>query len=148
MTLIKTRNELAATGRPMGLDHGTKTIGVAITDSERRMAQPVETIACKKFSIDVERLKALIAEHQPVALIIGYPLNMDGSAGPRCQSVRAFVRNLEQHTDLPMLLWDERLSSSAAHDRMIEADIRAARRADKIDSAAAAMILENLIGLI
>ena len=143
--LIKNSDELLASGRLMGLDHGSKTIGVAITDAERRMAQPVETIRCKKFAVDVTRLKALIDEHQPVALIIGYPLNMDGSEGPRCQSVRAFVRNLESHIDLPMLMWDERLSSAAAEDAMKDAELRTAQRHAKRDAAAAAMILESLL---
>lgn len=143
--LIATKEELPASGRLMALDHGSKTIGVAISDAERRMAQPVETIMCKKFLVDVERLKQLIAAHQPTALIIGYPLNMDGSEGPRCQSVRAFVRNLEAHIDLPMLMWDERLSSAAAEDAMKDAQIRAAQRHAKRDAAAAAMILESLL---
>lgn len=132
----------------MALDHGKKTIGVAISDAERRLAQPVSTIQRTKLMQDIAQLGQLMAEYQPAALIIGYPLNMDGSEGPRCQSVRAFVRELEQHIDRPMLLWDERHSSNAAQEQMIDAGIRAAKREYKIDAAAAAVILESLLNRI
>ena len=145
MTLIADATELPATGRLMGLDHGSKTIGIAITDVERRMAQPVTTIRKNKFSVDMAELNALIATHQPAALIIGYPLNVDGSEGPRCQSVRAFVRNMEDHCDLPMLLWDERHSSQEADKIMMMAAMSSGKRKTRIDSAAATVILESFL---
>lgn len=131
----------------MALDHGSKTIGVAISDVQRRLARPVETILRGKFSQDAGRIKALIKQHQPVAIIVGYPLHMDGAIGARCQSVRAFVRNLQDHeaVSLPVLLWDERLSSAAAQEKLRDAGLKAARRTSKIDAAAAALILENLL---
>lgn len=143
--LIASLSDIPSTGRLLGLDHGSKTIGIAVTDANRSMAQPLSTIRRTKFSADLQALQAVIGEYQPAALIIGYPLNMDGSEGSRCQSVRAFVRNLEAHIHLPMLLWDERLSSSAAQEKLIDAEIRTAKRSEKIDAAAAAMILESLL---
>ncbi len=136
---------LPAQGRLLGLDPGSNTIGLALSDFGRSLARPLETIVRKKFSVDIERLKQVITQQSIVGLVIGYPLNMDGSEGERCQSVRAFVRNLETHFDLPILLWDERLSTSAAHDAMIAAGVRAARRQEKVDKIAAAFILQSAL---
>jgi len=96
----------------MGLDLGTKTIGIALSDTGRQIASPLETIRREKFTNDAKRLLDLAAKHGVVALILGLPLNMDGSEGPRVQATRAFVRNLTQKTDLPILYWDERLSTA------------------------------------
>ncbi|MCI5049433.1 MAG: Holliday junction resolvase RuvX [Rickettsiales bacterium] len=137
--------DLAPKGRLLGLDHGSKTIGIALSDAERQIATPLETIKKTKFSQDIERLNSLIAEHSIAGLIVGYPLNMDGSEGPRCQSVRAFVRNLEEHTPLPILLSDERLSSFAADEAMLEADLSREKRAQHIDKVAASVILQGVL---
>ncbi len=132
-------------GRLLALDHGSKTIGLAISDVERSIASPLDIIRKKKFSADLEQLQRILAEHAVCGLVIGYPLNLDGSEGSRCQSVRAFVRNLEQHIDLPMLLWDERFSSTAANDAMLEADLSRTSRKDKIDKVAASVFLQSLL---
>src|SRR5690554_3347633 len=126
-------NPLAAippAGKILGLDLGTKTIGVAISDGMRYSATPLETIKRTKFTQDAERILALIAENQAVAIILGLPLNMDGSEGPRVQSTRAFARNLAAKIDLPIAFWDERLSTSAVTRMMIDADLRRDRRAE------------------
>lgn len=141
-------NPLAAippSGKILGLDLGTKTIGVAISDGMRYSASPLETIKRTKFTQDAERIVALIAENQAVALILGLPLNMDGSEGPRVQSTRAFARNLAQKIDLPIAFWDERLSTSAVTRMMIEADLRRDRRAEVVDKLAASYILQGAL---
>ena len=104
---------LPPAGKLLGLDLGTKTIGVAVSDALRYTATPLETIARTKFTVDAARLLELIADNKAVALVLGLPLNMDGSEGPRAQSTRAFARNLRQKTPLPIAFWDERLSTSA-----------------------------------
>jgi len=134
-----------ASGRLAGLDHGSKTIGVAISDAWWQLAAPVTTIRRGKLVRDIAQLQTLIGEHGIGGIVIGYPLNMDGTAGPRCQSVRAFVRHLEAHCDLPLLLWDERLSSAAAEEAMKAAGRRAARRHATRDAAAAAVILQGML---
>jgi putative Holliday junction resolvase len=136
---------LPAAGRLMGLDLGTKTIGVAISDGLRMAATPVETIRRTKFTVDAERLLALIATHSVAGIVIGLPLNMDGSEGPRVQSTRAFVRNLAQKTDLPIAFWDERLSTAAVTRTLIEADVSRARRSEVVDKLAAAYILQGAL---
>lgn len=136
---------LPATGKLLGLDLGTKTIGVAISDGMRYSATPLETIKRIKFTQDAERLLQLIGENQAVGLVIGLPLNMDGSEGPRVQSTRAFARNLAQKTPLPMVFWDERLSTSAVTRMMIEADMRRDRRAEVVDKLAASYILQGAL---
>ena len=133
------------TGRILGLDLGTKTIGVAVSDGMRYSASPLETIKRTKFTQDAERLDQLIAQNQVVAIILGLPLNMDGSEGPRVQSTRAFARNLAQKTDLPIAFWDERLSTSAVTRMMIEADLRRDRRAEVVDKLAASYILQGAL---
>ena len=135
---------LAAGGKLAGLDVGTKTIGVAICDPGWHFAGPVETIARTKFTRDLEVLRTFIAREHIVGIVVGLPLNMDGSDSPRTQSVRAFARNVAP-LGLPLLLWDERWSTQAVEKAMIAADVSRARRAEKIDSLAAAHILQGAI---
>jgi putative Holliday junction resolvase len=131
--------------RLLGLDVGTKTIGLALSDVMRRIATPFETIRRKKFRDDAARLLQLAAAQGVGGLVIGLPLNLDGSEGPSAQSIRAFVRNLQQLTDLPMTLWDERLSTAAAERMLIAADASRKRRAEVIDKMAAAYILQGAL---
>ena len=137
--------ELPPSGKLLGLDLGTRTIGVAISDALRYSATPLETIARSKFTADAARLLELIDANQAVALVLGLPLNMDGSEGPRVQSTRAFARNLSQKTPLPIIFWDERLSTSAVTRMLIEADTRRDRRAEVVDKLAASYILQGLL---
>ncbi len=131
-------------GRLLGLDVGTKTIGTALCDAGWSFASPAHTIARKKFSVDKAALDAMIAKEGVKGLVIGLPLNMDGSDSPRTQSTRAFARNMVD-TGLPILLWDERLSTVAVERTMIEADLSRAKRAERIDALAAAHILQAAI---
>ena len=133
-------------GQPIaGLDLGTKTIGVATSDPDRKLATVVETIARKTFSADAKRLLALAAERNAVGFVLGLPLNMDGSEGPRAQSTRAFARNLGKLTELPIALWDERLSTVAVERDLIAADVSRKKRAAVIDQHAAAFILQGAL---
>jgi len=136
---------IPATGRIMGLDLGTKTIGVAISDGMRYSATPLETIRRTKFTADAIRLDEIIAQNAIVAVILGLPLNMDGSEGPRVQSTRAFARSLAQRISLPIAFWDERLSTSAVTRMMIDADLRRDRRAEIVDKLAASYILQGAL---
>ncbi len=136
---------LPPTGKLLGLDLGTRTIGVAVSDGLRFTATPLETIRRSKFTADAARLVELIAENQAVGLVLGLPLNMDGSEGPRVQSTRAFARNLAQKTPLPVVFWDERLSTSAVTRMLIEADTRRERRAEVVDKLAASYILQGFL---
>jgi len=136
---------LPPAGKLLGLDLGTKTIGVAVSDALRYTATPLETIARTKFTVDAARLLELIADNKAVALVLGLPLNMDGSEGPRAQSTRAFARNLRQKTPLPIAFWDERLSTSAVTRMLIEADTRRDRRAEVVDKLAASYILQGYL---
>jgi putative Holliday junction resolvase len=131
-------------GKLAGLDVGTKTIGLAICDSGWHFAGPAETIRRTKFTKDLEALRAFIGREGIVGLVVGLPLNMDGSDSPRTQSVRAFARNLAP-LQLPILLWDERWSTQAVERAMIDADVSRAKRAEKVDSLAAAHILQGAI---
>jgi putative Holliday junction resolvase len=131
-------------GKLVGLDVGTKTIGVAVCDAGWHFAGPLETIRRTKFTRDLEVLRTILARERIVGLVIGLPLNMDGSDGPRTQSTRAFARNLAT-LDLPILLWDERWSTQAVERAMIEADVSRAKRAEKVDALAAAHILQGAI---
>lgn len=128
-----------------GLDLGTKTIGVAVSDHFHGVATPLTTIRRKKFSVDAEALLALFAERRIGALVLGLPRNMDGTEGPRCQSTRAFARNLSRLTDLPIGFWDERLSTVAAERALLEADTSRKRRAEVIDHVAAGYILQGAL---
>ena len=136
---------LPAHGALAGLDLGTHTIGVAVTDGFRRVASPLETIRRKKFGIDAAALLKICQAREVVGLILGLPLNMDGSEGPRCQSTRAFARNLEKLTELPIGYWDERLSTVAAERALLEADTSRRRRAEVIDHVAASFILQGAL---
>ncbi|GAB5511849.1 MAG: Holliday junction resolvase RuvX [Hyphomicrobiales bacterium] len=129
----------------IGLDPGTRTIGVAISDVDWTMASPVKTIRRTKFTQDVGVLKEILTRESIAGLVIGMPYNMDGSSGPRAQSVRAFRRLLAEHVDLPMLFWDERLSSSQAADTLKAAGRSARERQETIDAAAAAHILSDAL---
>ncbi len=136
---------LPARGPLLGLDLGTKTIGVAASDPDRRLAAGVETIPRKTFGADAARLLALAAERNAVGFVLGLPLNMDGSEGPRAQSTRAFARNLARLTELPIALWDERLSTAAVERQLIAADASRRKRAAVIDQHAAAYILQGAL---
>ena len=131
-------------GRLAGLDVGTRTIGLALCDAEWSFAGPAETIRRTKFTADLELLRAFIARETVAGLIVGLPLNMDGSDSPRTQSVRAFARNLATLA-LPILLWDERWSTAAVERAMIAADVSRAKRAEAVDKLAAAHILQGAI---
>ena len=136
---------LAPGYRLIGIDLGTKTIGLALSDVTRTIASPLETIRRVKFTPDVAQLLALASAHRVAGLVLGLPVNMDGSEGPRAQATRAFARNLNKLTALPILLWDERLSTSAAERTLIEADTSRKRRAEVIDKMAAAIILQGAL---
>jgi putative holliday junction resolvase len=137
-------SKAVAHGRLAGLDVGTKTIGLAVCDSGWSFAGPSETIRRTKFTADLELLRRFVGREQVAGLVLGLPLNMDGSDSPRTQSVRAFARNLAP-LSLPVLLWDERWSTQAVERAMIEADVSRARRAGKVDALAAAHILQGAI---
>lgn len=141
--------EIAAAWPPrgalIGLDLGTKTIGVAVSDPDRRLATGVETVARKTFTADAARLLALAAERRVVGFVLGLPVNMDGSEGPRAQSTRAFARNLAKLTELPIALWDERLSTAAVERELIASDVSRAKRAAVIDEHAALFILQGAL---
>ncbi|MBT8412325.1 MAG: Holliday junction resolvase RuvX [Octadecabacter sp.] len=128
-----------------GLDLGTKTIGVAVSDSLQTIASPLETIKRTKFQLDAARLLEIIAHRNLAGIVLGLPRNMDGSEGPRAQSTRAFARNLERLTPLPITFWDERLSTVAAERALLEADTSRKRRAEVIDHVAAGVILQGLL---
>lgn len=132
-------------GALAGLDLGTATIGVAVSDGLRSVASPIETIRRKKFTLDAEKLLAICTARDIRGLILGLPLNMDGSEGPRCQATRAFARNLSAKTDLPIGFWDERLSTVAAERALLEADTSRKRRAEVIDHVAAGYILQGAL---
>lgn len=129
----------------MGLDPGEKRIGIAVSDATRLIASPLDVVARKKFAEDAARIWTLFDARQCVGLVIGLPLNMDGSAGPAAQSARAFARNLLAQRDGPVLMWDERLSTTAASRALLEADASRARRAEVIDKMAAAYMLQGAL---
>ena len=131
-------------GKLAGLDVGTRTIGLAVCDSQWTFAGPAETIRRAKFTADLGKLRGFAAREHIIGLVVGLPLNMDGSDSPRTQSVRAFARNLEP-LGLPVLLWDERWSTQAVERAMVDADVSRARRAEKVDALAAAHILQGAI---
>jgi putative holliday junction resolvase len=132
-------------GALVGLDLGTKTIGVAVSDPDRKLATAVETVARKTFTVDAKHLLALAGERNAVGFVLGLPLNMDGSEGPRAQSTRAFARNLGKLTELPIALWDERLSTVAVERDLIAADVSRKKRAAVIDQHAAVFILQGAL---
>ncbi|MFT7596780.1 MAG: putative Holliday junction resolvase [Paracoccaceae bacterium] len=128
-----------------GLDLGTKTIGVAVSDSTAAVASPLETIRRSKFTVDADQLMQILTKRRIGAIVLGLPRNMDGTEGPRCQSTRAFARNLSRLTDLPIGFWDERLSTVAAEKALLEADTTRKRRAEVIDHVAAGYILQGAL---
>ncbi|WP_281982781.1 Holliday junction resolvase RuvX [Thalassorhabdomicrobium marinisediminis] len=128
-----------------GLDLGTKTIGVAVSDAGHMIATPLETIKRSKFQADAAALLKIVDHRQIAGLVLGLPRNMDGSEGPRAQSTRAFARNLVRLTDLPITFWDERLSTVAAERALLEADTSRKRRGEVIDHVAAGVILQGLL---
>jgi putative pre-16S rRNA nuclease len=145
LPLTEAALHLPARGALIGLDLGTKTIGVAASDPDRKLATAVETIARKTFTADAKRIIGLAAERSAVGIVLGLPINMDGSEGPRAQSTRAFARNLTKLTELPIALWDERLSTAAVERQLIAADVSRKKRAAVIDQHAAAFILQGAL---
>jgi putative Holliday junction resolvase len=145
LPLIEAAAQWPARGALVGLDLGTKTIGVAVSDPDRRLATGVETVLRTAFKADAARLLALAHERSACGFVLGLPINMDGSEGPRAQSTRAFARNLAQLTTLPIGLWDERLSTSAVERELIANDVSRAKRARVIDQHAAIFILQGAL---
>jgi putative Holliday junction resolvase len=136
---------LARGQRLLGLDVGSKTVGLALSDTTLTIASPLETIRRAKFTADAERLVTLVGEHHVGGLVIGLPVSMDGSEGPRCQSTRDFAANLLEKMDIPIAFWDERLSTAAVERMMIEADLSRRRRGQLVDKLAAAYILQGAL---
>lgn len=132
-------------GALLGLDPGEKRIGVAVSDTTRLIASSIETVTRAKFAIDAETILKLYDARQCVGMVIGLPLNMDGSSGPAAQAARAFARNLLKLRDVPLLLWDERLSTSAVTRTLIEADASRRRRGEVVDKMAAAYMLQGAL---
>ena len=149
MTRYQTIDELAALlvgdATVIGLDLGTKTIGVAVSDLGRRFASPLAVIRRTKFKADADALVGMIGVHRPAAVVIGLPINMDGSEGPRAQATRAFARNLAALIAVPIVFWDERLSTAAVTRTMLEADLSRKRQAEVVDKMAAAYILQGAL---
>lgn len=145
LALIDAAPLLPPRGSLIGLDLGTKTIGVAASDPDRRLAAGVTTIARQSFSKDAAKILALAEERRAAGFVLGLPINMDGSEGPRAQSTRAFARNFARLTPLPIALWDERLSSAAVERDLIAADVSRAKRKAVIDQHAAAFILQGAL---
>jgi putative Holliday junction resolvase len=145
LSLTEAASLLPPRGALMGLDLGTKTIGVAASDPDRRLATPVETVMRRRFGADAERLLALATERRAAGFVLGLPINMDGTEGPRAQATRAFARNFARLTDLPIALWDERWSTAAVERELIAADATRAKRKAVIDQHAAAYILQGAL---
>jgi putative Holliday junction resolvase len=145
LSLEELKEHLPPSGALMGLDLGTKTIGLAVSDLGRRIASPLAVIMRQKFTADVESLLGYMAKHPVAGLVLGLPVNMDGSEGPRVQATRAFVRNLLPKIDVPIVYWDERLSTAAVTRTLLEADTSRKRRAEVVDKMAAAYILQGLL---
>jgi putative Holliday junction resolvase len=145
LPLVEAAAHWPARGSLLGLDLGSKTIGVAASDPDRRLATAVETVARTNFTADARRLLALAVERSAVGFVLGLPVNMNGSEGPRAQSTRAFARNFAKLTDLPIALWDERLSTAAVERELIAADVSRKKRAAVIDQQAAAFILQGAL---
>lgn len=131
--------------RVLGLDVGEKTIGLALSDTLWTIATPMETIRRSKFSKDILRLESIIQDEKVGVLIIGLPINMNGTEGPRCQSTRQFAENVNQYIDIPIVFWDERLSTSAVTRTLIEADVSRKKRAQVVDKMAASFILQGAL---
>ncbi len=136
---------LPPTGRLLGIDLGTKTIGLALSDPGRAIATPMKTLKRGKFTADARTLQALCGEHGVAGIVLGLPINMNGTEGPRAQSTRAFAGNLAGQIPLPILLWDERMSTSAVTRTLLEADVSRKRRAEVVDKLAAGYILQGAL---
>jgi putative holliday junction resolvase len=145
LPLVEAAPLLPRRGALIGLDLGTKTIGVAVSDPDRRLATGIETIIRHKFAADAQRILALCADRRAAGIVLGLPINMDGSEGPRAQSTRSFARHLARLTTLPIALWDERLSTAAVQRDLIAADARRSARKAVIDQHAAAYILQGAL---
>jgi putative holliday junction resolvase len=145
LPLVEASSHWPERGALIGLDLGTKTIGVAVSDPDRRLATGVETLQRKAFKSDAAHLLAIAAERNAAGFVLGLPINMDGSEGPRAQSTRAFARNFSQLTPLAIALWDERLSTAAVERELIGMDVSRARRAQVIDEHAAIFILQGAL---
>ena len=145
LTLPELAGALAPGQRLLGLDPGSKTVGIALSDMTRVVANPFESLKRRKFSVDVERLRAICVEHEVGGIVIGLPLNMNGSEGPRAQSARQMAANLTEALALPVALWDERLSTVAVERTLIEADLSRKKRARVIDKLAATYILQGAL---
>ena len=137
--------DVPQSGALLGLDPGTKTIGIAVSDGARIAATPLETVKRTKFKADAERVFFLYDDRQCAGIVLGMPINMDGTSGPRAQSVRAFAANLLQVRDVPLVFWDERLSTVAVERTLLAADTRRSRRKEVIDKMAAAYILQGAL---
>lgn len=146
LNLVELRAALPRGARLMGLDLGSKTIGLALSDGGRSIASPLETLKRKKFTADAAALRALVDEHGVGGLVLGLPVNMDGTEGPRCQSTRQFAANLLEKFDIPIAFQDERLSTAAVERVLIEeADMTRKRRGEVVDKMAAAWILQGAL---
>ena len=137
--------QLPGAGALVGIDHGAKSLGIAVSDHERRISAPVVTIRARKFGERMRQILTVCDGRDAVGIVIGFPRNMDGTEGPRCQSVRAFARNLASRVDLPITFWDERLSTHEAENMMIEAGVNRRRRSESIDRVAASLILQGAL---
>ena len=144
-SIAELKRKLAPGARLLGLDVGEKTIGLALSDTTLTVASPMTTIRRGKFAADAERIAGIAAEEGVGGLVLGLPINMDGSEGPRCQSVRQFARNLGERLPLPLAFWDERLSTAAVTRTLLSADMTRKRRAETVDKLAAAYILQGAL---
>lgn len=145
MDAVEYRGVLSTEGALIGIDSGTKTLGLAISDTGRMIASPLETIRRRKFTEDAKRLGDILAENDIAGLVLGLPLNLDGTIGPRVQATRALARNLNRLFSLPILMWDERLTTSEAERMLIGADASRKRRGEVIDKLAATLILQGAL---
>lgn len=145
LTIEELHERLTAGQSIAGLDLGTKTIGLSVSDKGRRFSSPRPVLKRTKFTKDAELLLSFAEKENVAAFVIGLPVNMDGSSGPRVQATRAFVRSMSDKTDIPFIFWDERLSTVAAERALLEMDVSRAKRAERIDSAAASFILQGAL---
>ena len=145
MELDEFQSHLKKGERLLGLDLGSKTIGLALSDVMLTVATPMETIRRKKFTVDAERLLSIIKEQNVGGLVLGLPKNMDGSEGPRCQSTRQFAKNFLEKSDIPICYWDERLSTMAVTRTLLEADASRKKRDEVVDKMAASYILQGVL---
>jgi len=143
--ICELKMHLVPKSRIAGLDVGSKTIGIAISDQSHTIATPREILQRTKFKQDINKITELVEKESICAIIVGFPVNMDGSEGPRCQSTRQFVENITPHVHVPIVLWDERMSTQAADRAMLEADLSRAKRKKNIDKAAASFILQGAL---